>query len=50
MYGYDILCGIAKGTFEILHKILPIHWKIRFLYKVENLRARRFMSSYVSMN
>ena len=21
MYGYDILCGISKGTFEILHKI-----------------------------
>ena len=21
MYGYDILCVISKGTFEILHKI-----------------------------
>ena len=21
MYGFDILCGIAKGTFEIPHKI-----------------------------
>ena len=21
MYGYDILCGISKGTFEIPHKI-----------------------------
>ena len=22
MYGQDILCGISKGTFEILRKIL----------------------------
>ena len=21
MHGYDILCGISKGTFEIPHKI-----------------------------
>ena len=34
MYGYDILCGISKGTFEIPHKISYPYaeickWKIK---------------------
>ena len=28
------------------HNILPIHWKIWFLYNIEILRALRFKSSY----
>ena len=40
MYGWDILCGISKGTFAIPHKI----WKMQFLYNIEILRAPRFKS------
>ena len=29
--------------------ILTIHWKIKFLYNVENLRAPRYTNSYVSL-
>ena len=40
MYGEDILCGISKSTFEIPHKnILPIHWKMQFLYNVEIFKS-----------
>ena len=37
-----------KGTlWNSTQNILPIHWKIQFLYKCEILRALRFKSSYV---
>ena len=46
MYEQDIWCEISKVSFEIPHKdILPIHWKIWFLYNIEILRALRFKSS-----
>ena len=36
MYGQDILCGISKGTFEILHKIsYPYIEKCRFYSQVK---------------
>ena len=36
-----------KGTFwNSTQNILPIHWKIWFLYNIEILRALRFKSSY----
>ena len=36
-----------KGTlWNSTQNILPIHWKIRFLYNIEILRALRFKSSY----
>ena len=36
MYGYDILCGISKGTFEIPHKIsYPYIERWRFYSKVK---------------
>ena len=36
-----------KGTlWNSTHNILPMHWKIWFLYYVEILRALRFKSSY----
>ena len=30
--------------------ILPIHWMIRFLFNIENLRVLRFTSSYTFLN
>ena len=36
-----------KGTlWNSTQNILPIHWKVRFLYNIEILRALRFKSSY----
>ena len=36
-----------KGTlWNSTQNILPIHWKIQFLYNIEILRALRFKSSY----
>ena len=36
-----------KGTlWNSTQNILPIHWKMRFLYNIEILRALRFKSSY----
>ena len=36
-----------KGTFwNPAQNILPLHWKIWFLYNIEILRALRFKSSY----
>ena len=46
MYGWDIVCGISKVTFEIPHKISNPYIKICFLYNIEILRALRFKSSY----
>ena len=41
MYGYDILCGISKGTLKsILH----------MQYNIEIFRALRFKSSYAFLN
>ena len=47
MYGYDILCGISKGTFEIPQKI-SYSYNERYdfyIYNIEMLRALRFKSS-----
>ena len=38
MYGLDVLCGISKGTTQ---NILPIHWKMWFLFTGQNLRDSR---------
>ena len=36
-----------KGTlWNSTQNILPIHWRVRFLYNIEILRALRFKSSY----
>ena len=46
MYGLGILCGISKGTFKkTTRNILPIQWKIDFLYNVEILRVLRLRSN-----
>ena len=34
MYGYDILCAISKGTFEIPHKISYPYIEREDLYKM----------------
>ena len=47
MYGQDILCGISKGTYEILHKTYLTHTlRDTILYTVENLHALKFKNSY----
>ena len=33
MYGYDILCGISKGTFEISHKISYPYIDLDFIHR-----------------
>ena len=43
IYGWDILCGISKGTFEIPHKISHPYIERYVIYS--NLRALRFKSS-----
>ena len=45
MYGYDILCGISKGTFEIPHKISYLYIERYHFYT--KLRTIRFKSSQV---
>ena len=35
MYGYHILHGISKGTFEIPHKIACPYW--RYYFQIEEL-------------
>ena len=46
MYELDILCGISKDAFEILHKIAhPYNWKMWILFTGEYSRALRFKSS-----
>ena len=48
MQEFDILCGISKGTFwNSSQNILPMHWKMRFLYSIEILGALGFKSSYM---
>ena len=37
MYGYDILCGISQGTFEIPHKISSLYTERGLFYKDVNL-------------
>ena len=45
MYGYDILCGISKGTIEIPHKIsYPYIERCRF-YSQVNFRALKLLKS-----
>ena len=46
----SILYGISKATFEISQKIMPIHWKMRFLYTIENFQTLRFKSAPVIFN
>ena len=47
MYGYDILCGILKGTFKIPHKIsYPYIERCRFyshvkIWELLDLRAHK---------
>ena len=41
MYGWDILCGISKGTFEITLKISYAYIeRYDFFYNIGNLRAQ----------
>ena len=45
----NIFCGILefrKVRLKSTQNILPIHWKKRFSYNVENVRALQFTSSY----
>ena len=42
-YGYDILCGIANGTFDITHKISHPYIERYGFYS--NLRALRLNNS-----
>ena len=43
----EIFVAEFKGTlWNSTQNILPIHWKIRFLYSIEILRALMFKSSY----
>ena len=45
MYGYDILCGTSKSTFEIPHKISqPCIEEYDFSYTIEILRVRALKS------
>ena len=43
IYGWDILCGISKGTFEIPHKISYPYIERYVIHS--NMRALRFKSS-----
>ena len=46
MYGKDIFVWNFKGTlWNSAQNILPIHWKIWFLYNIEILKVLRFKSS-----
>ena len=48
MYGWDILCGISNGTFEIPHKIFYPYIKKYYLntlltiYELSDLRAHTY--------
>ena len=49
MYGYNILCGISKGTFEIPHRIsYPYIERCRFYsqVKIEELLDLRAVSVF----
>ena len=55
MYGYGILCGISKGTFEIPHKIsYPYNERCRFSSRAKSqellyLRAVKCFSNAPGM-